>query len=341
MPYYSREIIDKIRDIDLLTYLENYEPNELVKLNEQMYSTREHDSLKISNGMWCWWSRRIGGKSALDFLIKVRGMKFVDAVSLLLNKTAIQPPINSKPLAVPKAKKLILPEKATDNSRLALYLQKDRGIDEEIVEYCIKNNLIYEGLYKSEKTDKVFRNAIFVGYDSSGQAKYAAYRSLNKSRYMGDCSGSTKEYSFRLGANKDSNELHLFECAIDALSFATLLKMKGHNWLEYNLISLSGVYQPKEQIEESTVPIALANYLKENPNINTLKLHLDNGYTGRMATKALQVILPKNIKVIDKPVKYGKDVNDFLLIKKGILKPFKHDWSNEKNVKKESLCPTR
>lgn len=205
MPYYSREIIDKIKDIDLLTYLENYEPNELVKLNERMYSTREHDSLKISNGMWCWWSRRIGGKSALDFLIKVRGMKFVDAVSMLLNKTAIQPPIYSKPLAVPKAKKLILPEKATDNSRLALYLQKDRGIDEEIVEYCIKNNLIYEGLYNSEKTDKVFRNAIFVGYDSSGQAKYAAYRSLNKSRYMGDCSGSTKEYSFRLGANKDSN----------------------------------------------------------------------------------------------------------------------------------------
>lgn len=54
MPYYSREIIDKIRDIDLLTYLENYEPDELVKLNERMYSTIEHDSLKISNGMWCW-----------------------------------------------------------------------------------------------------------------------------------------------------------------------------------------------------------------------------------------------------------------------------------------------
>ena len=70
MPYYSREIIDKIKDIDLLTYLENYEPNELVKLNERMYSTREHDSLKISNGMWCWWSRRIGGKSALDFLLR-------------------------------------------------------------------------------------------------------------------------------------------------------------------------------------------------------------------------------------------------------------------------------
>lgn len=341
MAYYPRELLVEIKQIDLLTYLENYEPGELVKINEHMYSTREHDSLKISNGLWFWWSRGIGGRSALDFLVKVRGMDFTDAVEVLVNKTAARKPIYSKLLTVPKSKKLILPEKAEDNSRLALYLQRDRGIDEEIVEYCIKNNLIYEGLYKSEKTDKVFRNAIFVGYDSSGHAKYAAYRSLNKSRYMGDCSGSTKEYSFRLGANKDSNELHLFECAIDALSFATLLKMKGHNWLEYNLISLSGVYQPKEQIEESTVPIALANYLKENPNINTLKLHLDNDYTGRMATKALQVILPKNIKVIDKPVKYGKDVNDFLLIQKGLKRPFKYIRRTQNEQSKQSLCPTR
>lgn len=341
MPYYDRETISKVKELDLLSYLQNYEPNELIKINERMYSTREHDSLKISNGMWFWWSRGIGGRSALDFLIKVRGMSFIDAVSVLVNKVAVHPPVYSKPLPVPKAKKLILPEKATDNSRLASYLQNDRGIDEEIVEYCIKHNLVYEGLYKSKKTDKVFRNAIFVGYDSSGQAKYAAYRCLNKNRYMGDCSGSTKEYSFRLESSKESNELHLFECAIDALSFATLLKMKGHNWKEYNLVSLSGVYQPKEKIEDSKVPVALAKYLKENPNIDTVKLHLDNDYPGRMATKALTAILPKSIKVIDKPVKYGKDVNDFLLIKKGVLKPFKYNRRNDKNVKKESLCPAR
>ena len=158
---------------------------------------------------------------------------------------AVHSPVYSKPLPVPKANKLILPEKATDNNRLASYLQNDREIDEEIVEYCIKHNLVYEGLYKSKKTGDLFRNAIFVGYDSSGQAKYAAYRCLNKNRYMGDCSGSTKEYSFRLESSKENNELHLFECAIDALSFATLFKMNGHNWQEYNLVSLSGVYQPK------------------------------------------------------------------------------------------------
>lgn len=341
MPYYDRETISKVKELDLLSYLQNYEPNELVKINERMYSTREHDSLKISNGMWFWWSRGIGGRSALDFLVKVRGMDFTDAVEALVNKTAARKPIYSKPLTVPKAKKLILPEKAKDNSRLALYLQRDRGIDGEIVEYCIQNNLVYEGLYQSKKPGKVFRNAIFVGYDPLGKAKYAAYRSMNESRIMGDCSGSTKEYSFRLESSKENNELHLFECAIDALSFATLLKMNGLNWQEYNLVSLSGVYQPKEKIENSKVPVALAKYLKENPNIDTVKLHLDNDYAGRMATKAITAILPKSIKVIDKPVKYGKDVNDFLLIKKGVLKPFKYKTRAQNTKVKQSTSLVR
>lgn len=340
MSDYPKEIIEQIKEIDLLTYLENYEPYELVKINERMYSTREHDSLKISNGLWCWWSRGIGGKNALKFLMVVRGMSYDDAVELLVNKTAVAPPVYSKPVKFEKAKKLILPEKAVDNSRLSRYLQWNRGIDEEIVEYCIKNDLIFEGLFTSKKSGKTFRNAIFVGYDSAGKAKYAAYRSLDSNRYMGDCTGSTKEYSFRLGHNTTDNELHLFECAIDALSYAALLNMYGHNWQSYNLVSLAGVYQPKEKIEESKVPIALAKYLKENPNIDTVMLHLDNDYVGRMATKALKIILPKHIKVIDSPPTLGKDVNDFLLIKKGLIKPFKYNWRNDKNAKK-SLCPAR
>lgn len=341
MSYYSKEVIDEVKKIDLLTYLENYEPYELVKVNERVYSTREHDSLKISNGLWCWWSRGIGGKNALKFLTVVRGMKEDDAIELLINQTRIMPPVYSKPIKFAKSTKLILPEKAIDNSHLVPYLQRDRGIGEEIVEYCIKNNLVYEGVYKSKKCGKTFKNAIFVGYDATGQAKYAAYRSIGKSKYMGDCTGSTKECSFRLGHNTKCNELHLFECAIDALSYATLLNMYGHNWRSYNLVSLAGVYQPKDKIEDSKVPIALAKYLKENSNIDTVILHLDNDYVGRKAAKALKVILPKHIKVIDSPATLGKDVNDFLLIRKGIIKPFKYDWRNDKNAKKQSLCPAR
>lgn len=187
------------------------------------------------------------------------------------------------------------------------YLTKERGIDFELVDYCIKNNLIFES-YK-------YHNVVFVGYDENNNPRYAAFRSTNGERIMGDCSGSSKKYSFRI-VNENCNEVHLFECAIDLLSYATLLKMKGKNWLSYNLLSLSGVYQPKEKIEDSKVPVALERYLSANPNINKIYLHLDNDKAGRLATKALQTILPNHIKVIDNPVPKGKDVNDFLIIKK-------------------------
>ena len=66
MPYVSPEEVRAAKQMDLLTYLQSYEPNELVKLSGGTYCTREHDSLKISNGKWHWFSRGIGGSTALD-----------------------------------------------------------------------------------------------------------------------------------------------------------------------------------------------------------------------------------------------------------------------------------
>jgi len=71
MPFIAPELIIQAKQMDLLTYLRNYEPYELVKFSGNTYCTRTHDSLKISNGKWIWWSRGIGGRSALDYLIKV------------------------------------------------------------------------------------------------------------------------------------------------------------------------------------------------------------------------------------------------------------------------------
>lgn len=52
MPYIPSEVVEKTREMDLLTYLKNYEPQELVQFGGNTYCTREHDSLKISNGKW-------------------------------------------------------------------------------------------------------------------------------------------------------------------------------------------------------------------------------------------------------------------------------------------------
>ena len=89
--YYSKETLQKIYDIDLYTYLSNYEPDELIKVNRNTYMTREHDSLRISNGLWYWFSQGVGGRSALDFLKIVRGYSFLDAVELILKKTNTVP----------------------------------------------------------------------------------------------------------------------------------------------------------------------------------------------------------------------------------------------------------
>ena len=74
MSYIAAEDVAKAKEMDLLTYLRNYEPQELVHVSGNTYCTREHDSLRISNGKWCWFSKGIGGRSALDYLIKVKGI---------------------------------------------------------------------------------------------------------------------------------------------------------------------------------------------------------------------------------------------------------------------------
>lgn len=88
MGWVTTQEIEKARQIDLLTYLKLYDPSELVRIGNGIYSTRTHDSLKISNGAWMWFSRGIGGYSALDYLIKVKEIPFVEAVNLLNDKGA-------------------------------------------------------------------------------------------------------------------------------------------------------------------------------------------------------------------------------------------------------------
>ena len=45
MSYVSPEAIRQAKQMDLLTYLQSYEPGELVKLSGDNYCTRTHDSL--------------------------------------------------------------------------------------------------------------------------------------------------------------------------------------------------------------------------------------------------------------------------------------------------------
>ncbi len=89
MPFYDQDMIEKAREVDLFSYLQACEPQELVHVSGNVYCTREHDSLRISNGKWCWFSRGIGGHSALDYLIKVKGCSFLEAMEAVVGRAAI------------------------------------------------------------------------------------------------------------------------------------------------------------------------------------------------------------------------------------------------------------
>ena len=250
-------VIEQARQIDLLSYLQRYEPSNLKRVAGNVYCTREHDSLKISNGKWYWWSRGIGGYSALDYLMKVRELGFVEAVQTLTGDMGDWKP---PPPAVKKdePKVLLLPEKNADCDKVTEYLF-GRGVDYQLIQDCIAEGIIFES--------RPYHNAVFVGKDESGKPKYAALRSTLGSSFRQDASGSDKRYSFRLLAREPTDKVHLFEAAIDLLSYATYLKCEGKDYKAANLLSLSGMYQPQKELSESKIPIALSTYLQKNLQI--------------------------------------------------------------------------
>ena len=324
--YVPKELVKKAKEVDLLTYFMNYNPSELVKKGVGTYCLKTHDSVIISNGLWHRFSTNEGGKTALDYLMKVEKMTLQEAVQSILNREIIEYKVPKEELK--ENRRLVIPTKAGNNNRAIEYL-KNRGIDEEIIQECINNNMIYQ----EDKTN----NIVFIGFDNDGNIKYAGCRSTGNKRIMRDAKGSSKEFSFRMLSNIKNNSIHIFESAIDLLSYATMLKIKGYDYKNHNLIALAGVYQPSSNIEQSKVPITVLNFLHNNPNIKQIVLHFDNDRAGRQATKAMIIALSK-YNVYDIPAPYGKDINDYLCFKLGLKKRQEIElYKTYKKINKEQI----
>lgn len=310
MPYIPPEVVAKAREMDLLTYLRNYEPQELVHYGGSTYCTREHDSLKISNGKWCWFSRGIGGTSALDYLIKVKDIPFMEAVERIMGQAAVQPPVFVSTPKQEKPKTLLLPRASRCATHAVNYLAR-RGIDLELIDFCIQTGRLYES--------EPYHNVVFIGQDRDGKARYANLRGIGTD-FIGDANGSDKHYSFAIPATAPSGTLHLFESAIDLLSYGTLLKLENMDWRRNEMLSLAGVYKPRNRIEDSTLPAALEQYLSDHPQIRRVILRLDNDAAGRLAAQTIQILLKKDYGLPNefRPPPQGKDYNDCLCIRRGL-----------------------
>lgn len=304
MPYIEKEELDRLKQIDVLTYLQLVHPSELVKISHNVYCTRTHDSLKISNGKWMWWSRGIGGKNALDYLTIVEGRQFYNAANYLKTIFGIKNYSqfrsgNSSPNKKNEKSNAAfrLPQKADNNFAVIRYLQK-RGIAKQVIDYFIDNNYIYQ----SKPAD----NIVFVGFNSDREPKYASIRGIGEQRFFIEPAGSNKKYSFRVCA--DNNELHIFEGAIDLLSYATFLCREGKEFTKLNLLSLGGVTKGMPDLPES-----VSSFLSDNQKIHSIHLHLDNDEAGIDASKRLTELLSGSYNIVNSPPVMGKDVNDELL----------------------------
>ena len=181
----------------------------------------------------------------------------------------------------------------------------------EVLRYCIDTGKLYEDWRY---------NCVFVGFDKSSQPRYAMLRGTHQNTtFMMDVSGSDKRYSFSIKAKEENNTVYLFESAIDLISYATLVKLKSQDWRSINYLSLAGVYLPKKNIMESTVPLALAQYIKDNlEDTKKIVLCLDSDKAGREAAKAITSILQERYEIENRPPPKGKDYNDLLQIKQGL-----------------------
>ena len=292
--YIPPPILDELKKVDLVTYFRTIMPYELVKVSANEYTTKTHDSLRMSNGLWNWCSKGVGGRNAIDYLMKTEQLEFNDAANLLLKQLQNKvPTIDQQPVKT-KERHIIIPEKNTASDNVISYL-KSRGIDEEIIKECIEKKLIYE--------EKHYHNAVFLGYDDLGNIKYAGCRSTNETIFKQDATGSDKSYSFRLESNTKTDTIYIFEGAIDALSYATFLKLYGMDYKAKTLISLAGIYQPASDISKSKIPLAIQRYLDKHPETKNIFLCFDNDKAGRKASKALQIVLADKYTVVIKPPK--------------------------------------
>lgn len=297
MPGVTKEQIAKAKEWDLLSYLQAYEPGELKKCGNE-YCTRSHDSLRISNGKWHWHSQGIGGRTALDYLIKVRGMDFVGAVESLCGYCP--PPEPERPKPKPP-KPFALPEAGRYGTAAVSYLQ-DRGIDADIISRCMELGILYES--------RRYQNCVFVGRDPSGTARFASLRGTHDG-FKIDVEGSDKRYGFCLSPAHPCGCAAVAESPIDALSVATILKMQGADWQSCHFLSLGG-----------TAPRALVQFLHDHPEVTQISLCLDNDKAGLVGMQKIEEAIRSDPAFSGRafriwpnppPAISGKDYNEFLM----------------------------
>lgn len=316
------DVTKAIKDnISITAYagMQGYHVKEVVP--DRRWTVEEHDSLVITpdpkhsgRQRFFWNSRQLSG-SVIDFAMATKGLNMDEAISelrLILGEKSIEEWTQVRQAqfaqARPRANQagLALPPKGNNGmSRVFAYLCKSRGLESAIVSDLAQQKI----LYQDERG-----NAVFVGCDYNGEAKYSCTRgTLTQVSYRKEALGSKKEIGFSMNlVGEEPTRLVVCEAPIDAISFASMMQLCGKDYTGLAYLSLGG-----------TSINALKYHLAHQPQLQTIYLCQDNDAAGHKSRELCRQHLTQQGfagKVIDK-LPIGKDFNEDLLqmrIEKGL-----------------------
>ena len=277
--HFTEEQKTQAHQTDLISLLESQ--GEAVKRSGSEYEWKDgSQKVTIRGNLWYHQYEEVGG-DAIDFVRKFYNKDYPEAMEFLLGDC--KGTLVTSPPVVKEAKPFKLPPKNDNMRRVFAYLLNRRGTDRDVLYAFVHRNMIYE----SEK----YHNVVFVGYDKDGNPRHANKRGCgSQSSYKGNESGSQPEYSFHWAGT--SRYLCLFEAPIDMMSF---ISMHKDGWKSHNYAADRVMWQ----------------MLKDNSNINSVCLCLDNDEAGQLANK----------RISEKLTKKG--------IQSEILVPIHKDWNED------------
>lgn len=246
---------------DLVSFLRSR--GETLTRSGSEFAWQSHSGkVTIRGNLWYDQYERIGG-DAIDFAKRFYNKSYPEAVIFLLEGGSCS--LSNSPEQRRETKQFIIPERNDNSNRVTTYLTVNRGIDINILNDFIRDEMIYES--------KKHHNAVFVGYDKNGLPRHANMRGIgSKSTYKCNAVGSIPDYSFHRYGN--SSSIYLFEAPIDMLSYIT---MHQDNWQEHSYASACSVSDK-----------VLFKCLKDNPNLNQVYICFDNDEPGQLAAKRIK-----------------------------------------------------
>ena len=169
--YTDEELQTALRNNNALEYALS-RGYELVNCGSEFHM-KEHDSMVFKrDGRWYWNSQSLHGR-ALDFIQGYENKSYREAVCILAGTIGRSAPAGP-PVPLPPEEKaeFILPERSRQCRNLFAYLEKERGIDPELVKQLVGQRKIYQGI--------VYDRLKIVGYGKSSEARYDVKEKFRK-----------------------------------------------------------------------------------------------------------------------------------------------------------------